>query len=204
MWSVTIQCCGCYSKVDLSVHCLILHLIQSRQRFHVVSGIGESSFFTRACSWPCKHSGYHKTNSVPNLMVHFSSCTMSFWRVHAYLLLLGFLRHWASLAQLQLILRPWAVKFLHYKTIKQWDICQKRLHYTFIVVKGIMANYCTSVEFSDNKLRPQETKSLPTLSDVHVLQTSQTQNIRIFCNPFHSAVPEPSHTSLTFFSHNTC
>lgn len=121
MWSVTIQCCGCYSKVDLSVHCLILHLIQSRQRFHVVSGIGESGFFTRACSWPCKHSGYHKTNSVPNLMVHFSSCTMSFWRVHAYLLLLGFLRHWASLAQLQLILRPWAVKVFtlqNYKTVR--------------------------------------------------------------------------------------
>lgn len=119
MWSVIIQCCGCYSQVDLSVHSPILHLIQNRQRFHVASGMGESGFFTRACSWPRKHSGYHKTNSVPNIMVPFSSCTMSFWRVQAYELLLGFLRHWASLAQPQVILRAQAISLY---TTKPWKV----------------------------------------------------------------------------------
>lgn len=172
MWSVTIQCCGCHSQVDLSVQSLLLHFIQSRQRLHVVSGMGESGFLTRACSWPHKHSEYHKTNSVPNLMAHFSSCTMSFWRVCAYMLLLGFLRHLSFTSPATGNFKAPDYQFLHYKTIKQWDTCQKGLHCIFIVVKEIMANYCTRFKCSGNKPRLKETKSLSTLLDVHMLQTS--------------------------------
>lgn len=198
MWSVTIQCCGCYSKVDLSVHCLILHLIQSRQRFHMVSGMGESGFFTRACSWPHKHSGCHKTNSVPNLMVHFSSCTMSFWRVDAYLLLLGFLRLWASLAQPQVISRPRGYQFLLYKTIKQWDICQKRLHYILIVVRGLWQIILPQLNFqtTNQGLKKLRACLLYQMYMCFILARHKTWN---FCSHSHRAVPEPSHTSMTFF-----
>lgn len=121
----SVNSCGLlqFSAVDVTVKLTSLCTVWSYTWFKASRGSmwfleWESGFFTRACSWPHKHSGYHKTNSVPNLMVHFSSCTMSFWRVHAYVLLLGFLRHWASLAQPQVILQTQAISFY---TTKLWN-----------------------------------------------------------------------------------